>query len=272
MTGVERRSSTLRRRIWCLGDVAPQLTRNNVQGTIVVSEMPTISLALRRGKGIIMGKNKLEVVLEVEKESPYRENEMFYRYLVGEFKLWFSQADDGNIYTVGFMENGDALKDFELHIYADEDKRGGYYPNVFQIRPRSYPMATMDAWDYMANMKKACRVLDTVEEFFATSKHHELYVKHHPLGEKSIKVDAFVPNGDGKAVYSKVYPVQSQSDALVMFRKEHPEYTGYILVAENVYEKPLSEKPLEEKLSNAVSRAESAGRAQSQEKEREGLF
>lgn len=214
----------------------------------------------------------LKVVLDVEKESPCRENEMFYRYLVGDFKLWFSQdMESGNIYSVGFKENGEALKDFELNIYADENKHGGYYPKVFQIRPRSYPMTTGDGWEFMTNMKKACKVLDAVEEFFATSKHYELFAKHHYSGEKSILVEAFPAKG-GDAIYSQVFPVEGQDEALKMFREEHPEYKGCILLAETLYEKPLSEKPLEEKLSNAVSRAESNGSAQSQEKEREGLF
>ena len=186
-----------------------------------------------------MSEHELSVVLEVEKESPYRENEMFYRYAVGAFKLWFSQADDGNIYSVGFKRNGDEFKDFELLIYADEDKCGGYYPNVFEIRPLSYPMTTSDAWEFMVKMKKACRVLDAVEEFFATSKHCELYAKYHYSGEKSVKVEAFSDKG-GAAIYSQVYPVKSQDEALSMFREEHPEYKGCILVAEYVYEKPLA--------------------------------
>lgn len=224
-----------------------------------------------------MASQNLKVVLEIEKEAPkestYDYNGMFYRYAVGDFKLWFSQdIETGNIYSVGFKENGDVLKDFDLHIYADEDKQGGYYPNVFQIRPRSYPMTTGDAWEFMVKMKQACRLLDAVEEFFANSKHYELYAKYHYSGEKSIKVEAFVPNGDGKAVYSQVYPVQSQSDALVMFRKEHPEYTGCILVAETIYEKGHSEKPLEEKLAEAQERSAGAERNGAKENEKDGLF
>ena len=182
-----------------------------------------------------MSRNDLKVVLEIEKKSPSDENGMFYRYAIGNFKLWFSQdMETGNIYSVGFKENGDALKDFELHIFADEDKQGGYYPNQFLIRPRSYPMTTQDAWEFMQNLKKACRVLDAVEEFFASSRHYALYAEHHFAGEKSIKVEAF-PGKGGDAVYSQVYPVQGQDEALKMFREEHPEYKGCILTAEYVY-------------------------------------
>lgn len=201
-----------------------------------------------------MSKNDLKVVLEVEKEGAFTpdRNEMFYRYAIGDFKLWFSQdMENGNIYSVGFKENGDALKDFELQIYADEHKNGGYYPNVFQIRPRSYSMTTGDAWEFMSQMRKACRVLDAVEGFFATSKHYELFAKHHYSGEKSIKVEAFPAKG-GDAVYSQVYPVQSQDEALKMFREQHPEYKGCILVAENVYGKNVSVE--EKKEDELISR------------------
>lgn len=186
-----------------------------------------------------MSKNALAVVLEVEKESANHENEMFYRYRIGDFKLWFSQADNGNIYSVGFVEDGDELKDFDLHVYADEYGRGGYYPNVFEIRLRSCAMTTSEVRDYMVKAEKACAVLDTVENFFKTSKHFELYAKFHHMGEKSIRVEAFPAQG-GAAVYGQVYPVRSQADALAMFREEHPEYKGCILVAENVYEKSLA--------------------------------
>ena len=213
---------------------------------------------------------KFKVVLEVEKESPSDNNGMFYRYSIGDFKLWFSQAENGNIYSVGFVEDGDEFKDFDLSVYANEEARTkegvGYYPNEFKIRPRSYPMTTGDAWEFMVKMKKACRLLDAVEEFFSTSKHYKLYAQYHYSGEKSIQVEAFPAKG-GDVLCSQVYPVQSQDEALKMFREEHPEYSGCILVAENQYEKPLAEK-----LAEAQARAVENNSDVSVERERVGLF
>ena len=210
---------------------------------------------------------KLKVVLEVEKESPSDKNGMFYRYSIGDFKLWFSQAEDGNIYSVGLVEDGDEFKDFDLSAYANEEGRAeksvGYYPNEFKIRPRSMPMTTADAWEFMVKMKQACRVLDAVEEFFASGKHYELFAKYHFTGEKSIKVEAF-PGKGGASVFSQVYPVQSQDEALKIFREEHPEYKGCILVAENVYEKPLNSV-----LEDATLRANGASDKDAKDVEKE---
>lgn len=193
-----------------------------------------------------MSKNHLAVVLDVERESTNQKNEMFYRYLVGDFVLWFSQdMDGGNIFSVGLREQGKELEDFEINVYCKEEgreeKHVGYYPNEFQVRPRSYPMTTQDAYEFMVKMRKACRILDTVEEFFATSKHYELYAKHHFSGEKSVKVEAYPAKG-GDALCAQTYPVEAQDEALKMFREEHPEYKGCILTAGFVYGKPLDEK------------------------------
>lgn len=187
-----------------------------------------------------MQKSNLAVVLEVEKkgtgELSRNGNEMFYRYAIGDFKLWFSQdMDSGNIYSVGLREDGSELADFELRVYANEEGRGGYFPNDFVIRPRSQPMSTDDARAFMRKFEKACMVLDAVEAFFESSKHYALYAKCHRIGEKSIKVEAFKDTG-GAALYSQVYPVRSQADALTIFKAQHPEYKGCILVAEDVYD------------------------------------
>lgn len=129
-----------------------------------------------------MNNNDLKVVLEVEKESANHENEMFYRYRVGDFRLWFSQdQENGNIYSVGLAEDGDKFKDFEMYVLEHEDEHGGYYPNQFNIRPKSYGMATGDAREFMGKMEQACAVLDTVENFFKNSKHYELYCKGHGI-------------------------------------------------------------------------------------------
>lgn len=136
-----------------------------------------------------MNNKDLKVVLEVEKESANHENEMFYRYRVGDFKLWFTQDQgDGNIYSVGFAEDGDKFKDFEMYIFAHEEGRDGYFPNEFEIRPRSYGMATGDARAFMEKMEQACKVLDTVEEFFKNSKHYELYADKHGIEFEKVEV------------------------------------------------------------------------------------
>lgn len=146
----------------------------------------------------MMSNQKLDAVLDVEKESANYDHEMFYRYRVGDFKLWFSQdQENGNIYSVGFVEDGDRLKDFELRISANEYGRDGYYPNKFEIRPRSYGMATGDAREFMAKMEQACRVLDAVEAFFKNSKHYALYAEKHgievPKGQELARVNGDFP-------------------------------------------------------------------------------
>lgn len=139
-----------------------------------------------------MSKNDLKVVLEVEKESSsvIDQNAMFYRYRIGDFKLWFSQDNDsGNIFSVGLREEGKELEDFEVNVYCNEEgrkeKHVGYYPNEFKVRPRSYPMTTDEAQAFMVKMKKACAVLDTVEDFFKNSKHYERYAQAHGLESKA---------------------------------------------------------------------------------------
>lgn len=118
----------------------------------------------------------LTVKLELEKETDGQANEMFYRYAIADFKLWFAQnIENGNIYSVGLRQNAEVLMDFELNVYANEEKRGGYYPNEFTLRGRSSAMSTDDARKYMRDMEKACAILDKVEEFFKTSKHFEIY-------------------------------------------------------------------------------------------------
>lgn len=130
----------------------------------------------------------LTVKLELEKQTDGQANEMFYRYAIADFKLWFAQnIENGNIYSVGFRQNADVLMDFELNVYANEEKRGGYYPNEFTMRGRSSAMSTDDARKYMRDMEKACAILDKVEEFFKTSKHFAIYSAAR--GEKTVDVE-----------------------------------------------------------------------------------
>ncbi len=125
------------------------------------------------------------IELEVEKETVECPGEMFYRYLIDDFQIWFTQnQENGNIYSVGVREQGDALKDIEVFVGANEDARGGYYPNEFTLRPRSQAMTVEEAQVYVQNVLKANLVLNHIQEFFETSKHHELFCKYH--SEKTV--------------------------------------------------------------------------------------
>lgn len=124
--------------------------------------------------------NNLFVRLELEKEMEGRNDEIFYRYAVGDFKLWFTQnIENGNIYSVGLREQGTELTNFDLYVLADEEGKDGYYPNQFFLSGRSGSMTTDEARKYILDMNKACTILDKVKEFFKTSKHYEVYCKFH---------------------------------------------------------------------------------------------
>lgn len=185
-----------------------------------------------------MENNDLAIVLEVEKESSNAIdlNAIFYRYAVGDFKLWFSQdKDSGNIYSVGLREEGRELEDFEINVYCNEEgreeKHVGYYPNDFAVRPRSYPMATDEAREFMVKMEKACRVLDVVKDFFNSGKHFALYAKAHDLAY--VKVSAQSLHGD-YVIFEELYREDDQKRALDIFKRKNPMYKDCHLSAELV--------------------------------------
>lgn len=112
--------------------------------------------------------------LHIQEES---ENSQFYRYSVGDYRVWFSQKNDtGHIYNASIVpKDGDVSTDFEL--FADDDTRDCFYPNKFTIRGRCPYMTIEDAQKYMAAMNNAVDHLKAIKTLFLEGKHYELFCR-----------------------------------------------------------------------------------------------
>lgn len=145
-----------------------------------------------------MEKEKLEIVLMRVLETP--DNlVVHYRYQVGDLRMWIGQdRESGDIYSIGLVDYAGKFKDFELSIslHKDEVTQGGW-PDSFEVRPKSYGMATGNARDFAERLKEACDMLDTIEAFLQTSKHYELYAEKHgieiPKGQELEGADGGFP-------------------------------------------------------------------------------
>ena len=110
----------------------------------------------------------MEVKLEKKEEKG---NEVFYRYRIGSYKMWFVQnVRSGDIFTVSTATSDKEYEDFDLYVVAyDEGDR--WYPVEFKLRGFSPRMTTAEAALYAKRMTEVCVVLDAIQNFFETSFH-----------------------------------------------------------------------------------------------------
>lgn len=130
-----------------------------------------------------MGREELKIVLDTERHlSGGAPDTMFYRYLIGDFELRFTQdMKNGNVLNVKLEERGDELEDFEINVRDTQLQFGVFYPTKFEIEPLNYPRRVEEIKEHLEKWQKAMQVLSAVEEFFATSKHFELFSKHNSI-------------------------------------------------------------------------------------------
>lgn len=127
--------------------------------------------------------NHLAVVLDTEKHlSGGGPDTMFYRYFIGDFELRFTQdMKNGNLLNVKLEEQGNELEDFKISVKDTQLQFGVFYPTRFEVEPLNYPRRVEEVKEHLEKWQKAMKVLSAVEEFFATSKHFELFSKHHSI-------------------------------------------------------------------------------------------
>ena len=110
----------------------------------------------------------IEVKLEKKEEKG---NEIFYRYQIGGFKVWFTQnVRSGDIFTVSIAANNKEYEDFDLCAMTYEEN-DHWYPVKFTLRGFSSRMTTAEAAMYAERMTKVCTILDAIQNFFETSFH-----------------------------------------------------------------------------------------------------
>ncbi len=116
---------------------------------------------------------KIKPVLELHIHDD-KEDSQFYRYSVGDYRVWFSQKNDnGNIYSVSISPQKGACSEFEL--YAIDRTMDRFYPDEFTITGHCPHMNTEQAEQYIAGMQRALECLDAIKELFLTGQHYELY-------------------------------------------------------------------------------------------------
>lgn len=117
----------------------------------------------------------MAVVLEKKEQ---KEAEVFYRYRIGNFKMWFTQhMYSGDIFGVSVSCDNEEYKDFELYVVVNEEG-DRWYPNEFTLRGISSRMTTTEAKVYMRKMTEVCAVLDQIKHFFRTSFHATVGIKN----------------------------------------------------------------------------------------------
>lgn len=114
--------------------------------------------------------------LELE-EMDDNEETTFYAYNFNDWKVWFTQHDNGRIYSVSVAKQGEQY--FGTSIASD--KIGGWYPNRFLVSANHNSKNTADMRAYLNELKEACDMMDSIEYFLYNSKHYELYCRQQVI-------------------------------------------------------------------------------------------
>ena len=135
--------------------------------------------------------NGLAVVLDTERHlSGGSQDTMFYRYLIGDFELRFTQDKrNGSVSNLALRAQGEELDCFAIEVHEDEVAWRVFYPTEFRVRTIAFPRTPEDVHEHLQDWKKSLLLVEKLEEFFKTSKHYELFCKHNSIEKISNSLD-----------------------------------------------------------------------------------
>ena len=121
--------------------------------------------------------SKINPVLEL-KIPDEKDGSVFYRYVVGDFKIWFTQYDDGNIFGIMTAANLPSKEGFSLRIFdSNKEPNLQAYPNSFTMSCNSSLMSIEQTAQYIKEMQETLDCLESIKELFFQGPHFELYCK-----------------------------------------------------------------------------------------------
>lgn len=113
-------------------------------------------------------------VLELKKDST--SGETFYRYGMGENKVWFTQSKSGDIYSASFYGD-EKLSGLDFYIYTELKQQSIYYPDYVYIQTSSVRLFEPKEIDeYIDKMQYAKKVSELIMEIFKADEHSK-YIK-----------------------------------------------------------------------------------------------
>ncbi len=119
----------------------------------------------------------IKPVLDIE-EMDDNGDTTFYAYNFNNWRLWFTQYNNGHIYSVSVAKQGEQY----LGVSVTSDRIGGWYPNRFLVSANHTSKTTGDMRAYLNDLQEACDVIDSIEHFLYNSKHYELYCRQRVIG------------------------------------------------------------------------------------------
>lgn len=121
--------------------------------------------------------SKINPVLEL-KIPDEKDGSVFYRYVVGDFKIWFTQYDDGNIFGVMTAANSPSKEKFSLRAFdSNKEPNLQAYPNSFTMSCNNSLMSIEQTAQYIKETQEALDCLESIKELFFQGPHFELYCK-----------------------------------------------------------------------------------------------
>lgn len=98
-------------------------------------------------------------------------DEMFYRYEMDENKVWFSQANDGSIYSV-YVSLNKKLKGIEIHVITECDPY--YYPKrVYMLTDSNRFYDPREVDEYIKTLQYAKNLCNKIAEIFNRDEHRK---------------------------------------------------------------------------------------------------
>ena len=127
--------------------------------------------------------------VELELRKEINEEEVFYRYRCGAYKIWFTQFQDNKQKT--FNQNCVGCI-FQVHIAADSNDymslwvreeigKDNGYPDTFEIDQIPHRIELSDSNEFLNKLNYALEHLKTIKEFFFNSEHYELFKQRESL-------------------------------------------------------------------------------------------
>ena len=111
-------------------------------------------------------------VLELKKDTT--NTETFYRYGMGENKVWFTQSKSGDIYRVYFAKD-EKLSGLGFYIHIKEQPI--FYPDyVYIVMGDSHFLEPKEIDEQINKMKYAKKVSELIMEIFKADEHSK-YMK-----------------------------------------------------------------------------------------------
>ena len=132
-------------------------------------------------------KKPIETILELKTTDNCQPHEIFYRYRVGSYTLWFTQHQDN-----GKTDQRQNLKGciFQVHVALDDDVNAfplrvshtiGHnegYPDVFEIDNRSVSSVQLKDYEtFIEAMEYSKHCLGEIMNLFFLSDHHRLFTQ-----------------------------------------------------------------------------------------------